>query len=184
VFRSGLWLLDMNNNGVWDAGDKSVVFGQPGDLPVVGDWIGTGQISLGLFRQGTFVLDLSGHLSGVSTGFSDAICPFGLPGDIPVASDWNQSGTTKIGVFRNGQWLVDYNGDRIFNSLDKVYPFGQAGDIPVIGDWDGSGLPKIGVYRQGLWILDYGGNNRLYLPLATNQLLIGFGAAGYTPFIM
>ena len=183
VFRNGVWLLDINGNGVFDAGDKTISFGQTGDLPVIGDWTGTGTIKLGLFRSGTFILDLSGHLAGVSTGLSDAVFSFGQAGDIPVAKDWNGSGATKVGVFRAGQWLVDYNGDRVFNGLDQTYTFGQAGDLPVIGDWDSSGMAKIGVYRNGLWILDYGGINKLAANPA-NQFLIGFGAAGYLPLVM
>jgi hypothetical protein len=68
IFRNGTWILDTNGNGVPDGSDKTVAFGQAGDVPVVGDWRGTGRIALGLFRQGTFILDLSGHLSGIPTG--------------------------------------------------------------------------------------------------------------------
>ncbi len=182
VFRSGVWLLDTNGDGMFDAGDQTVVFGQSGDLPVVGDWNGTGTIKLGLFRQGSFILDLSGHLSGIPTGLADQTFSFGLPGDIPVAMDWNGSGTTKVGVFRNGSWLVDYNGDRVFNSLDRTYSFGQAGDIPVIGDWTSTGTPEIGVYRNGLWILDYGNSCNMNNP---NSLLrLTFGSALYSPLVM
>jgi hypothetical protein len=183
VFRNGLWLLDMNGNGIFDNADKSITFGQAGDLPVLGDWNGTGRIKLGLFRQGTFILDLSGHLSGAVTGFSDATFSFGLPGDLPVANDWNQSGTTKVGVFRAGQWLVDYNGDQVFNGSDKTYTFGQAGDIPVIGDWQGDGIPKIGVYRSGIWLLDYGGVNKV-LQQGVLNLVFAFGATAYIPLVL
>jgi hypothetical protein len=183
VFRNGLWLLDINGDGVFDAGDKTVAFGQAGDLPVLGDWNGTGRIKLGLFRQGTFILDLSGHLSGVSTGLSDATFAFGLPGDLPVAADWNQSGTTKIGVFRSGEWLVDFTGNHVYNSLVTTYTFGQAGDLPVIGDWAGDGIPKIGVYRSGLWILDYGGVNKI-LQGGALDLVFTFGGAGYVPLVL
>jgi hypothetical protein len=181
VFRSGSWYLDTNGNGVLDSADRVVQFGQEGDLPVVGDWSGTGRASLGLYRQGTFILDLSGHLSGIATGLKDATFPFGLPGDLPVVADWNRSGTSKVGVFRNGTWLVDYNGDRIFNSLDKIYTYGAAGDIPVVGDWTGSGAPSLGVYRHGIWILDYNEDNVLS---SGRELTLTFGGAGYTPLVL
>jgi hypothetical protein len=36
---SGLFLLDSNGNGSWDAGiDRAAPFGQAGDLPVSGRW--------------------------------------------------------------------------------------------------------------------------------------------------
>ena len=182
VFRSGLWILDTNGNGVLDSGDKVVSFGQAGDIPVVGDWNGTGAIKLGLFRSGSFILDLSGHLSGIATGVADANFTYGQATDIPVVGDWNNTGYTKVGVFRNGSWLVDYNGDRQFTSLDKTYTYGQAGDIPVTGFWDSAGLIRIGVYRNGTWILNFSGTNVLGT-IGQTDLSIPFGAAGQTPVV-
>ncbi len=182
VFRNGLWILDTNNSGTLDAGDKVVTFGQAGDIPVLGDWTGTGTLKLGLYRAGSFILDLSGHLSGVPTGFADATFAFGLSTDIPVVGDWNATGTTKVGVFRNGQWLIDYNGDRLLNTLDKSYTYGQAGDIPVTGSWDSSGLTRIGVYRNGYWILNLSGTNTMAV-LGQTELYIPFGQPGQTPII-
>ncbi len=182
IFRNGTWILDTNGNGVIDASDKTVLFGQAGDVPVVGDWLGTGKISLGLFRAGTFILDLSGHLSGVPTGQADATFSFGQGGDKPVVGDWNASGTAKVGIFRNGLWLVDFTGSRVYANA-RSYVYGQAGDLPVVGDWDSSGTAsKIGVYRSGLWVLDYDGDNTWTTPYI-NELVIGFGIAGYTPMI-
>jgi hypothetical protein len=174
VFRKGVWLLDINNDGVFDTGDKTVTFGQAGDIPVVGDWDGTGRIKLGLFREGAFILDLSGHLSGVATGNGDASFVFGQAGDLPVTGDWNGSGTTKVGVFRAGSWLVDSNGDRAFGRSDETWTYGAAGDLPVVGDWDGSGGSKIGVYRDGLWILDYDGDHAIGNWIS-NELVLGYG---------
>ena len=184
IFRNGTWILDINGDGIIDAGDKTVLsFGQAGDIPVVGDWLGTGHISLGLFRQGTFILDLSGHLTGVPTGQGDATFPFGQAGDLPIVADWNGSGTTKVGVFLNGLWLVDYNGNRVVNGLNRTYTYGQAGDLPVVGDWDSSGRPsKIGIYRSGLWVLDYDGDNAWTVPYL-NEMVLGFGFPGDTPLI-
>ena len=169
VFRNGTWLLDLNNDGVYDSGDKIVSFGQTGDIPVVGDWTGTGTLKLGLFRQGSFILDLSGHLSGIATGQNDAVFSFGASTDKPVVGDWNLSGTTEVGVFRNGTWLLDYNGDRVFDSLDRTFYYGQAGDVPVVGDWDSSGSTRLGVYRN--WKLDSGLSFRKVRPQAQSCTL-------------
>jgi hypothetical protein len=88
----------------------------------------------------SFILDLSGHLSGVPTGFADTTFAFGLSSDLPVGGDGYATGTTKVGVFRHSQWLIGYNGDRVYNTLDKSYTYAQAGGIPVTGSWDSSGL--------------------------------------------
>jgi hypothetical protein len=179
VFRSGLWILDTNNNGILDAGDKVVSFGQAGDIPVLGDWTGTGTIKLGLYRAGSFILDYSGHLSGVPTGLADANFPFGLSTDIPVVGDWNATGTTKVGVFRAGEWLIDYTGTHVYS---KTYTYGQAGDVPVTGSWDSSGLVRIGVYRNGYWILNLSGTNVMAV-LGQTELYIPFGQPGQTPVV-
>ncbi len=179
IFRNGLWILDTNNNGILDAGDKIVSFGQTGDIPILGDWTGNGTIKLGLYRAGSFILDLSGHLSGIPTGVADANFAYGLSTDIPVAGDWNATGVAKVGVFRMGSWLVDYTGTHV---ATKTYTYGQAGDIPVTGSWDSSGLTRIGVYRAGSWILNFSGTNALGV-LGQTDLNINFGAPGQTPVV-
>jgi hypothetical protein len=155
TFRQGTWYLDSNCDGVFDAGDRSFVWGEAGDRPVVGDWNGSGHVKAGLYRGGTFLLDLSGHLSGVPTGVPDITFPFGVSTDIPVAADWNNSGTTKVGVFRNGEWILDWTGNH--SNTGPVKTYGEAGDLPVVGDWDGSKTTKAGVYRSGSFILNYNG---------------------------
>jgi len=64
LFRSGyFWILDMNGNGVFDGTGvgQDVAFaygGISGDVPVVGDWAGTGVSQVGVFRSGyLWVLD-------------------------------------------------------------------------------------------------------------------------------
>ncbi len=179
VFRNGVWILDTNNNGILDAGDKVVSFGQAGDIPILGDWTGTGTIKLGLYRAGSFILDLSGHLSGIPTGVADATFAYGLSTDIPVAGDWNATGFAKVGVFRGGSWLIDYTGTHV---ATKTYTYGQAGDIPVTGFWDSAGSIRIGVYRAGQWILNFSGTNALGV-LGQTDLSIAFGAPGQTPVV-
>ncbi|MEK6325152.1 MAG: hypothetical protein AABN33_26225, partial [Acidobacteriota bacterium] len=50
------WYLDLNGNSLWDGdvpgGDKIVLFGVEGDVPVAGDWNGIGGTSkIGVFRK-------------------------------------------------------------------------------------------------------------------------------------
>jgi hypothetical protein len=151
VFRKGLWILDTNDNGVIDAGDRQFYFGQTGDIPVVGDWDGTGTVKAGLFRQGMFILDVSGHLTGIPTGKIDWWFYYGLPTDIPVTGDWGSTGVTKVGVFRDGAWYLDVNNAHVWNPAGLTYTYGGTGDSPVVGDWDGSGTPRIGVNHAGVW---------------------------------
>jgi hypothetical protein len=89
----GLWRLDLNGNGLWDGCQSDGClgpFGVSGDLPVVGDWNGTGTTKLGVFdpHTGLWRLDLNGN--GLWDGCQSDGClgPFGQVGDIPIAGSW------------------------------------------------------------------------------------------------
>jgi hypothetical protein len=185
VFRDGQWFKDLNGTGAWEGcGTDGCLssFGLAGDLPVIGDWNGTGTTKIGVFRNGQWFLDLSGNGAWDGCGTDTCFASFGLPSDIPVAADWNGSGTTKIGVFRNGQWFVDLDGNGVWGgcATDACYTFGQAGDIPVVGDWNGNGTMKIGVFRDGQWFLDLNGNGA-WDGCGTDGCYASFGQAGDLP---
>ena len=113
----------------------------------------------GVFRNGTWYLDLNGN--GVWDGTpTDGLSKFGILGDIPVTGDWNGDGITEIGVFRNGAWYFDLNGNNVWDGTptDALIRFGILGDIPVTGDWNGDGTTEIGVFRNAKWYLDLNGN--------------------------
>ena len=58
--------------------------GLPGDVPVVGDWTGSGKSNPGIFRKGFFwVLDTNGN-QRVGSAFAFG----GLAGDKPVIGQW------------------------------------------------------------------------------------------------
>ncbi len=158
VFSGGMWYLKYlyptggnNNNGT---PDFSFGYGDPGDIPIVGDWNGSGHTSIGIFRQGLWYL--KNTTVGVApSGIADNSFAFGLPTDIPVTGDWNGDGITDIGVFRNGVWyLQDMSaGLQPSGIAGTVIDFGMPGDIPLTGDWSGTGKCGIGVFRNGTWYL-------------------------------
>jgi hypothetical protein len=182
---TGEWFLDLNNNGVFDSGDVPVALpgssatyrfgGVTGDLPVVGDWFGTGKSCIGVFRSGFFwVLDLNcnGAFDGTDAG-QDAAFPFGgVSGDVPVVGAWTGA-QTRVGVVRKYApagvpignpffWVLDA-GDPNSGGLPanhqpdypRCFAFGGlAGDVFIAGDWYGSGISSGAVYRSGLWVLD------------------------------
>jgi len=91
VFRNGTWYLDTNGNGVWYGcgTDTCSGWGQTGDIPVVGDWTGSGTTKIGIFRpsNGTWYLDTNGN--GVWDGCGTDTCSgWGQTGDIPVVGRW------------------------------------------------------------------------------------------------
>ncbi len=74
---------------------QSMVFGNPNDVPITGDWDGSGRTQIGVYRpsNATFYL---GDVGGVAA----TAIPFGDPGDIPITGDWTGSGVTQVGVYR------------------------------------------------------------------------------------
>ena len=60
----------------------------PGDLPVVGDWDGTGTTKIGIYRSGTWYLDTNGN--GVWDSATDGFIVnwAGVPGNAPVVGKW------------------------------------------------------------------------------------------------
>ena len=62
--------------------DVAFHFGDPGDVPVTGDWNGDGTDTAGLFRNGGWYLRNS-----TTTGVGDVSFGFGDRGDLP--SSWS-----------------------------------------------------------------------------------------------
>jgi len=147
VFRptTGEWFLDLDGDGRLDSCsvDRCIApFGQPGDLPVAGDWDATGTSKIGLFRPSTgeWLLDRNGNGMWDGCNVDQCITAFGQPGDLPVVGDWDATGTSKIGLFRpaTGDWFLDLNGNGQWDgcSVDKcITSFGQEDDLPVAGKW-------------------------------------------------
>jgi hypothetical protein len=188
VFRSGfLWLLDADGNQQFNAPpDKIYAFGGiPGDIPITGDWSGSGTTKVGVYRSsnGLFLLDYDGDGQFTS---ADKVYNLGVgtqPGDIPVVGDWNGDGRTKVGIFRQGfYWILDTNGNGTFDAGDQAFAYGGvAGDMPVVGDWNGSGTSKVGIFRAGfLWILDTNGNHTVD---AGDQVFPFGGITGDVPVV-
>lgn len=158
---------------------SSTFYGEATDLPVVGDWTGTGTKRIGIFRQGTWILDTNGN--GVIDA-SDKTVAFGQAGDIPIVGDWRGTGHIALGLFRQGTFILDLSGhlSGVPTGLtDAVYSFGQGGDIPVVSDWSGSGTTKVGVFRNGLWLVDYNGDG-VYNGLDQSYV---YGQAGDIPVV-
>lgn len=213
IYRSsnGLWLLNTQFNDMFTSADTVTLFAgngltpEPTDIPVVGDWSGSGTSQIGLYRPstGTWFLDYNGN--GVYDGPTiDRQYQYGgIGGDIPVVGDWNGTGNSKVGIFRGGfLFLLNTSGSGSFSPSDQVFAFGgetgctglpsfydsePAGscDIPVVGDWNGTGTTKVGVVRAApgssqpfLWILDTTGAQKIILPgtgVANASTIFAFG---------
>jgi hypothetical protein len=172
LFRpaTGGWYLDRNGNGLWDGCQDDGCFGpfgQSGDLPVVGDWTGTGRSGIGVVTPLTGLWQLDRNSNGMWDGCEVDLCfESGEPAhSLPLLGDWTGSGTMSSGTFdaQSGLWQLDGNNDGVIEDCHTdlcLGPFGRPGDLPVVADWTGTGTTKIGVFdpKTGLWELDLNGN--------------------------
>jgi len=168
------------------------------DVPVSGDWTGSGHAAVGIFRPSTNQWWLDTNNNGIFDGGDTAV--FVYPGlapsatDVPVTGDWRGIGKTCVGAFRSGfLWILDTNCDGVFqgpaagttySGTDSVFGFGGiANDVPVVGNWDGLGKSEAGIVRGGfLWVTDAANATAASQASHVAGNVIGFGGiAGDVP---
>ena len=128
---SGLcrWQVEWDGDDLWD---ESFEFGLPGDVPLSGDWWGTGRDHAAVFRRTSDGGVTQWHMRGEGEGAVPLVLHFGLDGDQPIAGDWNGDGKTDVGVHRfgngSGTFLLDIDFDPASESYVRL---GAAGDVPI-----------------------------------------------------
>ncbi len=182
AFINGLWDFDVWHDAGYDGSSwtlTSTYFGQPGDVPVAGDWNNTGSLKIGIFRNGLWILDSNGN---GRIDAADRQFTFGQAGDIPIVGDWDGTGAVKAGLFRRGLFILDLSGHLsgvATGKPDASYYFGVSTDTPVVGDWGSTGVTKIGVFRNGTWYLDMNNSHAW----DTGDLSFVYGISGDTPLV-
>ncbi|WP_437908680.1 hypothetical protein WME95_12880 [Sorangium sp. So ce327] len=124
------WFLNLSSDGL-DGSYRVLQFGLRGDVPLVGDWTGSGKTRVGVFRNGEFHLDLNGN------GYDGEVPIYlGQAGDIPVVGRWSGAARSLVGAWRpsDGMWLLDMNGNG-WDGADRALQFGLPGDVPITGNW-------------------------------------------------
>jgi subtilisin-like proprotein convertase family protein len=159
IFRpsSNIWFV-LNSGG----GATITPFGQAGDVPVAGNFGGTLNADLTVYRAGVWVTQITG---GGVLNFVH-----GSPGDILVPADYDGDNIDDRAVYRpsTGQWYVL----RSTNGAVQIYAWGNSTDIPVPGDYDGDGSDDPAVFRNGQWWL---------LRSTAGAITQSFGLASDTP---
>jgi hypothetical protein len=160
---------------------NTVKFGEEEDLPVAGDWDGSGFARLGTFRpsDATFRLLKKNVSKSDDQVPPDVTVQFGMKGDLPLAGDWDGNKSMTIGVYRPDEATFYLRNSNAPGKPDITVAFGKKGDIPLAGDWDGDGKWTIGVYRPG--------DATFYLRNTNTpgeaDVTIPYGMAGDTPIV-
>ncbi len=143
---TGEWFLRDPSNGA----TTKFFYGNPGDLPMVGDWDCDGDETPGLYRQSDGFVYLR---NSNSQGMADLRFFFGNPGDIPLAGDFNGDGCDSVSIYRPSEgrvFIIDALGanDGGLGNADSSYYFGNPGDKPYVGDFDNDGIDEVGLHRE------------------------------------
>lgn len=142
-FTGRWWITDVESQV------DTFYFGNPGDLPFMGDWNCDGIDTPGLYRQSDGYVYLR---NSNTQGIADISFYFGNPGDVPLAGDFDGDGCDTVGLYRpsEGRFFVINalgSADKGLGEATNDYLFGNPGDVPFAGDFDGDGTDTFGLYR-------------------------------------
>jgi hypothetical protein len=150
IYRSNgsVWLLDLNCNGTFDNTPTDAFFpfgGLAGDVPVTGNWTGSGGFKVGVVRAYS--------PGGVQTG-----PPFFWVMDAGAANAGNTPANhpPATGAFPFGGVPCTGVAPNFTAGCTTTNPM-LTSDIYVTGDWTGTGVSRAGIYRAGNWLLDLSG---------------------------
>jgi hypothetical protein len=158
-----------------EAGALSTKFtyGNPGDVPFMGDWDGDGIETPGLYRQSDGFVYLR---NSNTVGNADITFFFGNPSDIPIAGDFNNDGFDTVSIYRPSNqtfYIINELGEDGggLGPADTSYVFGNPGDKPFVGDFNGNGQETAGLHRESTGLVYY--RNTHTPGNADNQFIFG-----------
>lgn len=143
---TGVWYL----RDPWNGQTTAFYYGNPGDVPFLGDWNCDGAETPGLYRQSDGFVYLR---NSNSQGVADIRFFFGNPGDIPLAGDFDGDGCDTVSIYRPSEariYIINKLGsnDGGLGAADYSFIFGNPGDKPFVGDFDNDGIDEVGLHRE------------------------------------
>ncbi|MFQ5523988.1 MAG: M15 family metallopeptidase [Acidimicrobiia bacterium] len=134
----------------WAPEETNFYYGNPGDVPFMGDWDCDGVDTPGLYRQSDGYVYLR---NSNTQGVADIRFYFGNPGDIPLAGDFDGDGCDTVSIYRPSEgrfYIINKlgSGDNGLGAAEFSFLFGDLGDKPFVGDFDGDGLDEVGLHRE------------------------------------
>jgi hypothetical protein len=121
----GEWFLFNRTNAGADPNGMHFFYGEWFDFPIVGDWDGDGDTTIGVNRGFEFLLRNSN-----TTGVADLGYFFGNEDDFPIVGDWDKDGDDTVGMVRgNGFFLRNAHSTGVANA---AFSYGNDDDFPLI----------------------------------------------------
>ena len=121
---TGRWHLREPNGS-----DRSFFYGNPRDIPLLGDWNCDGVDTPGMFRPGNgfFYLTNANPPNG-GVAVAEISFFFGIAGDRPIAGDWDGDGCDTVGIYRKDKVFLS---DKLATgNAYREFFFGVRGDRP------------------------------------------------------
>ncbi|NND13721.1 MAG: DUF4038 domain-containing protein, partial [Acidimicrobiia bacterium] len=129
---AGVVLFDPAS-GMWHIpGEDPFFYGNPGDMPLFGDWDNDGIDTVGMFRPSNGFVYLR---NSNDFGVADIELFYGIAGDIPLVGDWDNDGFDTLAVFRDSRIFV--SNELVTGPAEFEFFFGEPGDRPFAGDFNG-----------------------------------------------
>ena len=153
---TGQWRLRTSSGDI-----ATFYYGNPGDIPFVGDWDCDGIDTPGLYRQSDGYV----YLRNTNTqGVADIRFYFGNPGDVPIAGDFNGDGCDTVSIYRQTEgrvYIINELGanDGGLGAADYAYYFGNPGDKPFVGDFNADGIDTVGLHRESTGLVYFRNSN-------------------------
>jgi serine-aspartate repeat-containing protein C/D/E len=129
-----------------DVIDHVFRFGTRRDIAVSGDFNGDGISTLGIFREGRWMLDVDGD--GLFISGRDKDITFGAPGDLPLVGDFDGDGIDDLAILRGNQVIVDSNGNGRIDATDQVFLLEEGEGTVIVGDFDGDGRDEPALHQN------------------------------------
>jgi hypothetical protein len=147
--------------------DRQIRFGAPGDVPVVGDWDGSGATQVGVYHAPSRTFSLSTADGGVRS----VVVPFGASGvEEPLAGNWDGSGIDTVAIWRPGERTLHWAVANRDGADWRLRREEDADGLAVAGRWRCSGRSELAFYK---------GSSGFTLPGAASS--VPFGNPGDVP---
>ena len=164
-------------NGVWHIrvpgnDDYTFTYGNPGDVPLFGDWDGDGFDTPGMYRPTNGFAYLTDTLppdGGVAIAEFDFF--YGIPGDQVFVGDWDGINGDSLGISRNGKIYLANTNATVFADIE--FWFGLPTDIAYGADPDGDGKDSVVVYRQSNSFAYYTNDTSMDVAPTDGELFFG-----------